>query len=353
MSPLVDPSRRRRALTAVVAAAALAAAGCTGDSPTASGRDDPGPNEAPPETLAGGVQLPAVDPARLLVGDGLAYGEPLPSQQAAADAYLEDPEVAAVVARRLYSRLDGRLVAEVLVLALDGDEIFDAVVLDAFVVASVGALGDGAAAAVDLAGRSVLRSRGPAGTVIGYREGDQLMLVRGVDDRDVGVVVERQLRAVAAGAPAPTEAVTPLVAVPIDAAFVPVPTLTFQPIPLPEEEPPPPAPALVGATAVQGRYGVVAGERRSTVWAYSLDLVGTYPSAERVEPALAALVAERAGGAGAERVEVLGRIVLRADGRDGAPSARAFRHQGIVLLVEGQVPAQLDAVITAWLTALG
>ena len=46
-------------------------------------------------------------------------------------------------------------------------------------------------------------------------------------------------------------------------------------------------------------------------------------------------------------------IVLRADGHEGSLSARAFRHQGIALLVEGQVPAQLDAVITAWLSELG
>ena len=47
--------------------------------------------------LAGGVALPAIDPLRLLVGEGLAFGQPLPSQQAAADAYLEDPEVRGIV----------------------------------------------------------------------------------------------------------------------------------------------------------------------------------------------------------------------------------------------------------------
>jgi hypothetical protein len=37
----------------------------------------------------------------------------------------------------------------------------------------------------------------------------------------------------------------------------------------------------------------------------------------------------------------------------GTRSARAFRHQGLVLLVEGDRPDQLDAVLTAWITALG
>ena len=38
---------------------------------------------------------------------------------------------------------------------------------------------------------------------------------------------------------------------------------------------------------------------------------------------------------------------------EGERSAQAFRHQGLVLLVEGLRPDQLDAVVTAWITALG
>jgi hypothetical protein len=178
------------------------------------------------------------------------------------------------------------------------------------------------------------------------------MLVRGSVARDIGVVVERQLQALAAGAVGAAEPFTPLVPLPIDAAFVTVPTVSFQPIPPPEEEPPPAPPGLRGATGVQGRHGVVAGERRTTIWAYTLD-PATYPSAESLEPALAALASARAGGAPAETTEVLGRVVLSADGPEGSPSVRAFRHQGLALVVEGQVPAQLDAVVTDWLTALG
>ena len=118
------------------------------------------------------------------------------------------------------------------------------------------------------------------------------------------------------------EPFTPLVPLPIDAAFVPLPTVSFQPIP-PEEEPPPVPPGLPGATGVQGRYGVEAGERRTTAWAYTLD-PATYPSAESLEPALAALVSARAGGAPVESTEVLGRVVLSADGPEGSPSVRAF-----------------------------
>ena len=86
------------------------------------------------------------------------------------------------IARRLYSRRDGRLIGEALVLTLDGAELFDESVLDAFVEAAVGAQGDGTATTATVGGRPVLRSSGPSGTVMGYREGNQLMLVRGADD---------------------------------------------------------------------------------------------------------------------------------------------------------------------------
>jgi hypothetical protein len=352
VTPLVVLSRCRRRAAALLLVGLVAAA-CGGDGGSDDvAREDQGPNRAPPRTLAGGVELHAVDPISLLVGEGLAYGEPLPSEQAAADAYLEDPEVAAAVARRVYSRRDGRLLAQALVLGLDGDEIFDDAVLDAFVEASVGTLGDGTAASVTVGGREALRSQGDRGTVVGYREGDQLLVLRGAQEQDVAAVLDRQVAAFTARVPGAEEPFTPLVPTPVDAAFVPVPTVTFQPIPPPEEEPVPPTPTLRGATGWQGRYGVVAGERRTTIWAYTLDIPGTYASAESLDPVLAGLVSERAGGVEAEESEVFGRIVVRADGPEGATSARAFRHRGIVLLVEGLVPRQLDAVISAWLRAL-
>ena len=344
MISLVDLPRRGRWIAVAVLAALLLAA-CSDDDASSDASVDRGPNRTPPQTLAGGVDLAAVDPAHLLVGDDLAYGRALPSQQAAADAYLEDPEVAKARARRLYGRSDGHLLGEVLLLTLDGTELFDHSVLDAFVDGAVGALGNGSTTTVTVAGRPVLRSRGSGGTVMGFREGDQLMLVRGSNEDVVASAIERQL---ATGDPHPF---TPLVPVPIDAAFVAVPTVTFEPIPPPEEEVPPDPPPLPGATAVQGRYGVVAGERRTTVWAYTLD-PATYPSAEALEPALAALVSARAGGAPTEVTEVLNRVVLSADGAEGSASARAFRDRGLVLVIEGQDPAQLDAVITAWLTEL-
>ena len=346
------PATGRRRLAALVAGGLLLVA-CTGgdDSDGGPGPADQGPNAGPPPTLAGGVELEAVEPARVLVGEGLTYGAPLPSEQVAAEAYVPDPEVESALARRMHSLVDGRLVATVLVLALDGGELFDEGVLDAFVRGVVGAHGDGSEEELALVGRPAFHSRGSEGTAIGFVEGNLLVVVRGAVDRDIRTVVERQLTAIAAGAVGSSDPVTPLVAVPIGSAFVPVPTVEFQVIPPPGEEEPPEPPALLGAIGVEGRYGVVAGERRTTVWAFALD-PASYPSAEALEPALAALVSSRAGGAPGEGVEVVDRVVQRATGAEGATSARAFRHQGLALLVEGRDPAQIDAVVSAWIAAL-
>ena len=167
-------------------------------------------------TLAGGLELAAVDPAQVLTGDGLAYGQPLPSQQAAADAFLEDPEVAAVTARRVYSPRDGRLVGEALVLALDGAELFDQGVLDAFVRGRRRVAGRRrAGATVELGGRTTIRSRGDDGTAIAYLEGNLLVVVRGADDarrrRRGRAAARRRWRRASPGAPDPR---TPLVAAP-------------------------------------------------------------------------------------------------------------------------------------------
>ena len=54
----------------------------------------------PLSSLAGGVELSPVDPAALFVGDGSAYGTPLPSESAAVEAFADDAEVAGVELRR-------------------------------------------------------------------------------------------------------------------------------------------------------------------------------------------------------------------------------------------------------------
>ena len=334
------PSTGRRSLAAVVLVGVLITGSCSsgggGSEADTATTPTEGPNAAVLPTLAGGLELTAVDPTQVLTGRGLSYGLPLPSEQAAADAFLEDPEVAAVTARGVYSLLDGRRVGDVLVLTLDGAELFDQTVLDAFVRGVVASAGGEPQADVDLAGHTTIRSRSDTETVIGYVEGNLLVIVRGPDEHDTGVVVERQLSSLAAGVVGAPDPRTPLVSLPIDAAFIEVPTVDFQPIPPAEEEPPPEPPPMAGATSVLGRYGVVAGERRTTVWAYTVD-PQTFPWAEPLEAALPGLASSRTGGAPSTASRCSVGWCRAPTGRRGRPRRRAFRHGALVLLVEGAI----------------
>lgn len=337
---------------ACVVAAAAACSGGGGGRPDQLADDDDGPNQGPLPTLPGGIELTAVDPAAVLVGTGLAFGTPLPSEQAAADAFTADPEVSLVVARRVFVAADGRRLGDALVLVLNGSEFFDTAALAAFERAAVGGIGRGSVRDVELAGRTVLRSSSPGRASYGFRHGNLLVIVTGAEDTDAQLAVRLQLEAIARGEVGPPGPVTPLIAIGVGDAFIPMATVSFEPIPPPEEEPGPEVPTLAGATAVQGRYGVVAGERRSVVWAFTLDLA-TYPSAESLAPALPTLAAARAADTPAEAIQVGDRVVLASTNPDGEPSARVFRHQGLVLLVEGNRASQLDAVVSAWIAALG
>lgn len=337
-------------------AASLGLAACTGGDPAPADRVAPGFGRAPtgptvpPPTMAGGIDLPAVDPTVVLAGDGLAYGSPLPSAETAAQALLEDPAVRSVLVRLVHDAGGAGPLAEVIVVSLDGAAFFDTSVLEGYLDGLVLGLTDapGPPELVDLAGTPVRRADGPgAGSAAVWRTGDLVVLVRG-DRGAVDLVLLRSLAAVANGQPGSLEPRTPLPPGGDAPPFVPVPGLSFTPFP--EDEELPEAPGLVGAGAADGRIGVVGGERRSLVWA--LPVADDVPTVEAIRPAVEAMVQGRAGGAPAVISETLGRVVVTADGAAGSRSARAFLHRRWVLLVEGSEPAQLDAVVTAWITAL-
>lgn len=344
--------RRRRSLAAIVGVLIVVAACSRGEAgaPDVVGDDRRGANPGPLPTLPGGLALDEVDPLSLLVGADLAFGAPLPSEQAAAEAFANDPEVRAVNVRRVHELSTGRLLADVLVLTLEGAELFDEGVLQAFQDGIVEGLSGGEVESLELVGRRTLHAVGTM-SVVAFREGNALAVVSASADADAVLVVTRQLEARARGEVGTGEPRTPLVATPAESAFVPVASIAFTPFTPPEEEEPPEPPGLPGATVVQGRYGVVAGERRTVVWGIAVD-VGVHPTAESLEPSMRELVAARSGGVAPEAVELVDRVVLIADGALGEPSAQAFRHAGVVVLVEGTDAAQVAAVTSAWITAL-
>jgi hypothetical protein len=73
-------------------------------------------------------------------------------------------------------------------------------------------------------------------------------------------------------------------------------------------------------------------------------------SAELLEPAIAALVAARAGTPTTSYVE--SRVVWSANPTDDRPAVRAFRHQNVIVFVQGADPIQLDALVAAWINNL-
>lgn len=350
-------ARRPRRVVGALAAAGLLLLGTAcrdggGGRPDELGAEEGGPNPGVLPTLPGGVELAPRDVATVLVGTGLAYGSALPSEVAAANAIVDDPEVAKAAARRIYAVSDGHRLANGLFLTLDGSQLFDAAALAAFERAMVEAIGAAHATEVPVAGRAVLRAQTKAGVALGYRQDAVLVVVSGPVPQDVERTVTLQIEAIARGERGSDVPVTPIVATPVSAAFVPVPTVSFVTFRPPEEEMAPEPPGFLGATAIEGRYGVVAGERRTLVWVFALAPIA-YPSAEVLDRALPAFVSGRADGAAAVPGEVVDRLVLAATNEPGTRSARVFRHRGLLLLVEGDRPDQLDAVVTAWITALG
>lgn len=364
-SPTSSPVRRVLACLLLVGLAAACTDGGPGSSDIA-GEGRRGPNPGPLPTLPGGLELAAVDPAAAFVGDGLAHGSPLPSEQLAAEALADAPEVAAAVTRRVLLDREARHLADVVAVTLQGSEIVDEAALAAFeraLVAALAGVGPAGPAAVDgavpevveeeVVGRPLLVAGTDERWAMAHREGDLLVVVLADVEADARLVATRQVEARARGEVGVLEPRTPMVALPAEAAFVDLATVAFAPIPPLEEEPTGPTPpTMAGAAGGQGRYGVIAGERRTVVWSMALD-PAAHPSAESVAPLLGPLASERAGGAPADVAEVLDRIVVAADAPVGERSARAFRHQGLVLLVEGDRPDQLDAVVTAWIAALG
>lgn len=340
--------------SALVVAAAATACGSGGDGvgDVADRRADPNRGVVP--TIPGGLELGSLDPATVLTGADLAFGAPLPSEQAAADAFAEQPEFVSALARRVFHRADGRRLADALVLVVDGSAVFDEEALSALVHAAVGAIGRGVARPERIGAQDVVRAAASDGTraAVGFLIADVLTVVSGSSDAEVTLTVTRQIEARARGEIGSATPTTPLVTVEPASVFVSVSSVDFEEIPGPEEEAVPEPPAMAGASSVTGRYGVVAGERRTTVWVLSVS-PSAHPWAESLEPAMEALAAARANGSAPTPTEIGGRVVYQSVNAPGTRSTHVFRHHGLVLLVEGDQADQVEAVATAWIAALG
>ncbi|MGE3620996.1 MAG: hypothetical protein AB7L84_11095, partial [Acidimicrobiia bacterium] len=223
-----------RALAVVVLAAVLAS--CTGGDdgagPPSPLERDPagtaaGTDAAAPPTRAGGVALDPVDPTTVLVGDGLAFGAALPSEEAAAATFAEGPEVDVALTRRVYATADARELGSVLVLRLVGTAFYEPATLAAWEAALVGSLSGGPVAPADLGGGPGLVATGPDGAVAALREGDVEVVVTGIDPAAAVQVAGLMRTGRAGGAPGQAQPVTPRRPVDPAGAFAPAPPVGF------------------------------------------------------------------------------------------------------------------------------
>ncbi len=306
-----------------------------------------------PRLIPSQLDVERLEPATVLVADGIAFGTALPNDQRALETYVADPAVLDGVARIAYDSASAALIGDVTVLSIEPGAFHDEEVLDAFVVGVVEATG-GRAISEDVDGRPTLRATGTDGTSVrALAHENLLVLVQGADDIAVRRVVAGMGAAVTAGRSGDGVLHTPILTLAAGELFIPVSTVGFEPYPDGEEVPPAPAlPGPAGAVAgAEARLAIVAGERRGTTWVIAAS-TAVFLEAEALEPAVVELVQARL------RSEVatvqVGRRVVHGAGPDRAGAViRAFRHHNLVVVIQGREIDQVDAIVSAWSDAIG
>jgi hypothetical protein len=343
-------TRRHAAAAAAALALVGALAACSGDGGDAGERErDPVDETAPRDTRTttdATLALAEADPTSLLVAEGIRFGTAPAPLLAALDAYRDDVAVLDADGAIAWDATSVLRVAEVVVLALDPGAFTDESLLDVYVDRLRNAAAEGAR------------------RVESFQRGNLLALLTGLDAARLADLAARMQAAVDAGQTGTDERFTPLRELATGAVFVPLTTARFDPYPVggepvqpstptthaPPEPPPPPILPGIGEVAIELRQVVVAGEVRALAWALAVPL-RLRPSAELLEPAIPPAVAGRAGEPTTSFV--VDRSVWTADPTDERSAVRAFRHGNVVVMVEGADPVQLDALVGAWITALG
>ena len=298
------------ALAAAAATIALLATACrgSGDGEASPGRDRvpaaTSSTEALRPSLRGGLALPAVEPAALLVGDGLLFGEVLPSEAAGLSELTAQPEVASGLSRRVFEP-GGRHIGSLVVLSLRSEAFFDQAVLDGWREGLVAALaGAPRATLVEVAGDAAVAATGRAGSAVAVTEGSAVAVVLAESEADATLVAASVRVAYRRGDPGRPDPATPMRPFVPGAVFVGVPAVSFVPFPIFESQGP--APVAAGFGPVEVRIVAMGGERRAVAWAFGSD-PAVRASAEAVQAGLAEAVGGRAGSS-ARTVELRDRV---------------------------------------------
>jgi hypothetical protein len=340
--------RRRIRALALALAVAVALAGCGGDSsqeadPTTT--DERDVRAAGTTSTQAPLALDVVDPNQVLVADGVRWGSATTPLAAAVDAVRADPLVLAAEAAVAWDPGAVEPIADVAAVALDPSGFTDVAMVDDYVTQVGKAMGEAAG--------EVSRS---------FRHENVLVVLLGANADRIRDLHAGMQSAIARGLVGSALRSTPMKQIPPGSVFLELPTARFDLFAAPETppstgtpttealDPPPETPALPGGTGqvADGRWVVVAGEVRAVAWSIAVPL-STFDAAEALEGAIGALIEDRPGG---PLTSFIGdRTVWSSDG-DEEPSTRVFRHENAAVVIHGDDPAQLDALVGEWIGAL-
>lgn len=301
------------------------------------------------------LELGNRDPASVLTGDGLLFGDPGPEALLASQGFESDPLVQSAATRGVYSADTLESVATVSALGLAPGVFTSAAAVDGYVRGlAVGvAGGDDTPVDAQLGALDGFAASSESRSVITFRLDNVVVLVAASSPAGARIVAAAMVNATVGGAVADPGTTTPFAVLDPAAAFVALNGFVFAPFPTDEEKvvlafEPLPVPLIDGMGGLpQGRLVVLGNEIRASAWALPAS-PDSYASAEALVDPMRLLAAARSGGEVSEQV-VAGRTIYKGDASE---PIRVFRLANLVLVVDGLDAANADAVVAEWARSL-
>ena len=296
------------------------------------------------------------DPTSLLAADGFVFGGPEPETVLAADGIGSDPLVQRALARTVYSAETGEELATLLAVVLEPGVFTSAAAVNGFVGGlATGLIGtDDPPMPVPIGGFDGFAASSGQRSIVAFRVDNVVVMVEADSPATAGAVGEAVAVADSTGAGVDSTTMTPFSDVDPFSVFSPLAGFEFAVFPTDEEKvdlpfEPLPVPTLDGLAGFPvGELVVIGNEIRGAAWAVPVSRA-SYASAEDLIEPMRNLAATRSGGAATEQV-IAGRTVY---GGDAVESIRVFRHENLVLVVDGFDRVNADAIVAAWARSVG
>ncbi len=301
------------------------------------------------------LELGDRDPTSLLSAEGFVFGDPGPESVLAADGVGSDPLVQRALARTVYELDTGEPAATLLAVVL-APGVFTS---DAAVNGFVGGLATGV---LDTNDQPTLVPVGAADgfaassgqmSVVAFRIDNVVVMIEAASLTTAAAVGEAVAAAASTGVEVDATTGTPFTEVDPFSVFAPLAGFDFAAFPTDEEKvdlpfEPLPVPTLAGLAGFPvGELVVIGNEIRGAAWAVPVS-GASYESGEDLIEPMRNLAATRSGGGTVEQV-IAGRTVYAGD---AVESIRVFRHENLVLVVDGFDRVNADAFVAAWARSL-